>query len=295
MKRLLVVLICIVLLCSVAAQADMFTPSEFFGFYRLEPVEEKASKSGVKWCALRDVKGETIINYSDGEKLYHVNDNPDMNDEDLPAPNIYMAFMEFCASFDFDAYLFRADGVRLVYVAEGVDIDSVFNLKPVDYRDERYNDRDAFVSALEGVIYKPGSYTTAETLISDMEAENDIRERLVDAIDELRSYSFEDMLRGSVLDRVEVNPNSGTPEGGDFIGLVYIVYDHYTTPKDDYQNIIQTATTIATTGQRKCPEIVEYCVFIDLPVYGLSAKVQFLIEGSRLEYGDVMVPKIMLQ
>ena len=223
MKRLLVVLICIVLLCSVAAQADMFTPSEFFGFYRLEPVEEKASKSGVKWCALRDVKGETIINYSDGEKLYHVNDNPDMNDDDLPAPNIYMAFMEFCASFDFDAYLFRADGVRLVYVAEGVDIDRVFNLKPVDYRDERYNDRDAFVSALEGVIYKPGSYTTAETLISDMEAENDIRERLVDAIDELRSYSFEDMLRGSVLDRVEVNPNSGTPEGGDFIGLVYIV------------------------------------------------------------------------
>ena len=92
-----------------------------------------------------------------------------------------------------------------------------------------------------------------------------------------------------------VNPNNGTPEGGDFIGLVYIAYDQYTTPKDDYDNIIQAATNIATMAQRECPEIVEYCVFIDLPVYGLSAKVQFLIIDGRLEYGDVMVPKVMLQ
>lgn len=293
MKRLLVVLICIVFMCSAAAQADMFTPSEFFGFYRLEPIEEKTSKSGVRWCALRDVKGKPIINYSDGEKLYHVNDNPEMNDDDLPAPNIYIAFLEFCGSFDFDAYLFRADGVRLVYAADGVDISSVFNLKPVDYRDERYNDRDAFVSALEDVIYKPGSYTTAETLLADSEAVNEIRERLVESIQKLTRY--EDMLYGSVLDRVEVNPNNDTSEGGDFISLVYIVYDQYTTPKNDYQQIIRAATNIATIAEKNCPEIVECCVFIDLPAYSLSAKVQFLIKDGRLEYGDVMMPEIMQQ
>lgn len=292
MKRLLVFLIGIVLLCSVAARAERFTPSEFFGFYRLEPVEEKASKSGVKWCALRDVKGETIINYSDGDKLYHVNDNPDMNDDDLPAPNIYMAFMEFCASFDFDAYLFRAEGVRLVYVAEGVDIDSVFNLKPVDYRDERYNDRDAFVSALENTIYELGSIPTEEGILSDAAAVEEVRQKLVGAVEKLERN---DMLYGTKLDRVEVNPNSGTPEGGDFIGLIYAVYDGYTTPRNDYEQIIRAATNIPTMAQSTCPEIVEYCVFFELPAYGAQGKVQFLIKDGRLEYGDVMMPKVMLQ
>lgn len=292
MKKLLAVLLCLVQILVVPVQAVELSPRQFFDLYRLDIYEEKPSKSGVKWCSLREVKGQSVINFSDGAVLYHAYDDPSMNDDSLPASNIYMAFVDFCSAFDFDAYLFHDGKTRLVYAGKGIEIDKIFKLKPVDYTDERYDDKNEYITALENVIYKSGAYPSEEDIISDMSAAEDVRQKLNDATEKL---ARNDMLYGTKVERIEVNPNSGTPDGGDFIGLVYAVYDGFTTPKGDYNQILRAATNIPTIARSACPEIVEYCVFVELPAYNAQAKFQFLIEDDRINYGDVMVPKVMLQ
>lgn len=97
------------------------------------------------------------------------------------------------------------------------------------------------------------------------------------------------------VDSVTVNPNLSTTADGDFIALFYMTYDDKTDRVSDYNLIVKCATNIATVIHMDIKEISEMTVFVDLPKYNSSAKIQqFVNEKGRLEYGDAMFPKSMI-
>lgn len=144
------------------------------------------------------------------------------------------------------------------------------------------------LALIGGAAMAEEEYPTEESIMADMAAVDALTERTTEAVEKCRDYYF-----GAVLDRVTVNPNYGTAPGGDFIGLIYMTYDLKDHYEDDREHILHTSTTVATMIMHSCPEIVELCVFWELPRYDAQAKVQFLI-GDRVEYGDVMLPAVMV-
>ena len=106
--------------------------------------------------------------------------------------------------------------------------------------------------------------------------------------------SFSSILHGGVFKRVEINPNLGTDEGGDFIALVYMEYPYMSDPKADFSNITTASATISIAIKDTCPDAVELVVFWDLPRYDASAKVNFEPGENGWVFGDVMAPKVMI-
>ena len=97
------------------------------------------------------------------------------------------------------------------------------------------------------------------------------------------------------VDSITVNPNLGTTADGDFIALFYMTYDDKTDRVSDYNLIVKCATNVATVIHQNIDEICEMAVFVELPKYNSSAKIQFLInEKGGLEYGDALFPKSMI-
>jgi len=145
------------------------------------------------------------------------------------------------------------------------------------------------LALIGGAAMAEDEYPSEESIMADMAAVDELKERATEAVEKCKDYFF-----GAVLDRVTVNPNYGTAAGGDFIGLIYMTYDIMDDYEDDREHIIHTSTTVATVVSHACPEFAELCVFWELPRYDAQAKVQFLI-GDRLEYGDVLLPAMMVR
>lgn len=127
-------------------------------------------------------------------------------------------------------------------------------------------------------------------LLADMQA---VKE-LAPAVEaQIQKYSA--ILHGAQFDRVTVNPNYGTDESGDYIVLVYMIYEQYNSPASDASTVVQVSNTVADAVTRSCPGAVELCVFWDLPGYDAQGKIQFLIDGKDYQYGDAMLPKVMAE
>lgn len=293
MKKLLLALLCLTLLLSIPVHAAVFEPRQFLDLYGLIVTDEPdADGIGFSWCSLEGNGLHAVLTCCDSTSVYRAVDDPNMNDDTMDVSNISMTFLDFCGTFDFDAYFIDSESARLVYTKDTESLEKLFELRPDFMPDAFYHEKNDFVNALESALYEGVNFTSTEEINEDMSASAEITESLTESVNKLGRY---DMLYGSRLNHLEVNPNLGTAESGDFIGLVYMIYDDFTSPKGDYEKIIHAATDIATMARGDCPEIVELCVFMDLPAYDAQAKIQFYINDGRVEYGDVMVPAIMVR
>lgn len=128
-----------------------------------------------------------------------------------------------------------------------------------------------------------------EGMIADQKQTSEVKEKILEAFE-----YYQKMILFQV-DRVEVNPNYGTTVNGDFIASIYMTYDKKTDKTSDYDMIVKCATNVATVITHGAKEVCEMVVYVDLPAYDSSAKIQqFVNEKGRLEYGDAMFPKVMV-
>lgn len=126
-------------------------------------------------------------------------------------------------------------------------------------------------------------------LLADMQQTETVKGKIIEAFE-----YYQKMILFQV-DRVEVNPNYGTTVNGDFIASIYMTYDKKTDKTSDYDMIVKCATNVATVITHGAKEVCEMVVYVDLPAYDSSAKIQqFVNEKGRLEYGDAMFPKVMV-
>ena len=126
-------------------------------------------------------------------------------------------------------------------------------------------------------------------LLADMQQTETVKGKIIEAFEYYRKMIL------FPVDRVEVNPNYGTTENGDFIASIYMTYDKKTDKASDYDMIVKCATNVATVITHGAKEVCEMVVYVDLPAYESSAKIQqFVNEKGRLEYGDAMFPKVMV-
>lgn len=288
MRRLVAMLLCFALAFSAAAQAAGFEPRQFLELYGLIFTGEAAADgSDFTWCALEGGKNSDTLALCDGAAVVRFVDDPAMNGPSADVSNIRMTFVEFCGAFDFDAFAMDCDAGRIAYSRDTPALQKLFEVMPDYCPDEVYHDRGEFIDAANGALNAGSVGFDADGYFADTEAAGAIARKIVEAVNTLEQRG---MLYGARLDRVEVNPNSGTAAAGDFIGLVYLIYDGRGIPADDCQNIVQAATDIAARVEVGYPEIVGLCAFIDLPAYDLNAKVQFERDGNHLRYSNVVVP-----
>lgn len=126
-------------------------------------------------------------------------------------------------------------------------------------------------------------------MLADMQQTETVKGKIIEAF----NYYWKMIL--FPVDRVEVNPNYGTSENGDFIASIYMTYKDKTDKVNDYNAIVQCASNVATVITHGAKEVCEMVVYVDLPAYGSSAKIQqFVNEKGRLEYGDAVFPKVMV-
>lgn len=128
------------------------------------------------------------------------------------------------------------------------------------------------------------------TYLADLEKAEELQEAATEKI-----QSFSSIMHGGIFDRVTINSNLGTDSGGDFIALVYMTYPDKTDPKTDMNNISVASVTISTAIEDTCPEAVELAVFWELPEYDANAKFSFVMGEKGFDFGDIMVPKEMVE
>lgn len=127
-----------------------------------------------------------------------------------------------------------------------------------------------------------------EGMIADQKRTAEVKEKIFEA------FEYYGKMILFPVNRVEVNPNYGTYESGDFIASIYMTYDGKTNKTSDYNLIVKCATNVATIITHGPKEVCEMVVYVDLPAYDSSAKIQFLMIDGSLEYGDAMFPKVMV-
>lgn len=147
-----------------------------------------------------------------------------------------------------------------------------------DYQYTVFRENDETEESKEASQDTTSDYDEVEKVKSDLTA------KVNQYIDD--NYTF------TVLDKIEVNPNAGTEESGDYIGLVYLTWNEKNKGEKSKTMLTMYSEDMATRVYDDLPEIQEIAIFWTVPYLNNgNAKLSFERKNNGMFYTDKVFDK----